>query len=333
MTYLKAVSGHTGTGGIRRYLERDGRALAVDLINLGDPELCVDWAAEMDRTRRLAGNDSPWGTRRARTFKHYVVSPDPGDRVSLETLREVATRWARDCFPDFEVAIVYHDDNRGRIPHAHVVVNNTSLETGRRLQDPDPGALNGRLQEIARDAGLSHFRGRVDGGPREDCRVRRRAAGRPEREIAARGGRSWVADIRARVAIARDTSKSEREFLSALRSLGVEARPASSRTGGGWVYQLSGMTSRQVSGARLGTAYTREGVRARMASAGSPLPREHGLLPESPGSRPLRGGRGKSHPTKRRGADAVRRGGSDGSPTSRQRDGRQDVPRGRDGER
>lgn len=50
------------------------------------------------------------------------------------------------------------------------------------------------------------------------------------------------------------------------------ARPASARTGGGWAYQLAGMTSRQVSGARLGTAYTREGVRARMASAA--LPRE-----------------------------------------------------------
>jgi hypothetical protein len=52
----------------------------------------------------------------------------------------------------------------------------------------------------------------------------------------------------------------------------VVARPASARTGGGWVYQLAGMTSRQVSGARLGTAYTREGVLARMAF--SALPRE-----------------------------------------------------------
>ena len=49
MTYLKAISGHTGAGGIRQYLERGGRALAVDLLNLGDPALCEDWAAEMDR--------------------------------------------------------------------------------------------------------------------------------------------------------------------------------------------------------------------------------------------------------------------------------------------
>ena len=267
MTYLKAISGHTGAGGIRQYLERGGRALAVDLLNLGDPALCEDWAAEMDRTRRLVGNDTPWGRRRARTFKHYVVSPSPDDRVCLEDLRALATAWASRCFPDFEVAIVYHDDNEGHVPHAHVVVNNTSLDTGRRLQDPDPGALNGALQEESRRMGLSHFQGRVDGGPRDDeGHARRRPPGRQEREISSRGGYSWVADIRARVSVARDTSSSEREFLSALESLGVVARPASARTGGGWVYQLAGVTSRQVSGARLGTGYTREGVRVRMAA-------------------------------------------------------------------
>ncbi|MDY3901778.1 MAG: relaxase [Coriobacteriaceae bacterium] len=270
MTYLKAISGHTGTGGIRRYLERGGRALAVDLLNLGDPALCEDWAAEMDRTRRLAGNDRAWGSRRARTFKHYVVSPSPEDGVGLDTLRELATEWARRSFPDHEVAIVYHDDNEHHVPHAHVVVNNTNLETGRRLQDPDPGALNGSLQEVSRELGLSHFRGRAGGGPRTDDHTQRRAEGRQERAISGRGAYSWVADIRSRVAVARDTSTSEREFLRALEGLGVVARPASARTGGGWIYQLAGMTSRQVSGARLGTAYTREGVLARMASAALP---------------------------------------------------------------
>lgn len=197
MTYLKAISGHTGAGGIRRYLERGGRALAADLINLGDPELCENWAAAMDRTRGLAGNDAPWGGRPARTFKHYVVSPSPDDRVSLEDLRVLATRWASRCFPDFEVAIVYYHDNRGHVPHAHVVVNNTSLDTGRRLQDPDPGALNGALQEESRGMGC-----RTSGAGSTAVRGTTgdtRGGGRQEREISSRGGYSWVADIRARV--------------------------------------------------------------------------------------------------------------------------------------
>jgi hypothetical protein len=58
-------------------------------------------------------------------------------------------------FPDYEVAIVYHDDNASRIPHAHVVVNNTNLATRRRLQDPDPRALKHNLQTLAKGRGLS----------------------------------------------------------------------------------------------------------------------------------------------------------------------------------
>ena len=154
---LKAISGHTSTRGIRRYLTKEGRALAEDYINLEPsvPGRPFDWAEAMDRTRRLYGNDSAWRGRRARTYKHYVVSPDPKDRVSLDGLRALATGWARECFPDHEVAIVYHDDNAGGIPHAHVVVNNTNLETGRRLQDPDPKALARSLQGVAESLGMS----------------------------------------------------------------------------------------------------------------------------------------------------------------------------------
>lgn len=114
---LKAISGHTSTRGIRRYLTKEGRALAEDYINLepSAPGRPFDWAEAMDRTRRLYGNNSAWRGRRARTYKHYVVSPDPKDRVSLDGLRALATGWARECFPDHEVAIVYHDDNAGSI--------------------------------------------------------------------------------------------------------------------------------------------------------------------------------------------------------------------------
>ena len=112
---LKTISGHTSAKGIRRYLTKEGRALAEDYINLEPPApgRPFDWAEAMDRTRRLYGNDSAWRGRRARTYKHYVVSPDPKDRISLDGLRALATGWARKCFPDHEVAIVYHDDNAG----------------------------------------------------------------------------------------------------------------------------------------------------------------------------------------------------------------------------
>ncbi|WP_281702805.1 relaxase/mobilization nuclease domain-containing protein [Cryptobacterium curtum] len=144
MPYVKFIAGHTGTGVIRGYLQRNGRALAVDYLNLDAPalqgnlgELPVyrdfDWSAAMDRTRRYYGTDSGWGGKRARTFKHYIFSPDPSDDLDIQSLRRLATAWAKRCFPDHEVAIVYHDDNAANVLHAHVVVNNVNLATGKRL--------------------------------------------------------------------------------------------------------------------------------------------------------------------------------------------------------
>ena len=96
MPMLKTIAGHTSARGIRRYLTKKNRALAEDLINIDAPEGAdaFDWAAVMDETRRAFGNDLPWRGRRVRTYKHYVVSPDPKDGISLESLRDLASSWA-----------------------------------------------------------------------------------------------------------------------------------------------------------------------------------------------------------------------------------------------
>lgn len=278
---LKTISGHTSTKGIRRYLTKEGRALAEDHINLGPPApgRALDWAEAMDRTRRLYGNDSAWRGRRARTYKHYVVSPDPKDRVSLDGLRALATGWARECFPDHEVAIVYHDDNAGGIPHAHVVVNNTNLETGRRLQDPDPKALARSLQRTAKSLGMSPLEATPRSGvaaraerrhPRPTARTHREEyVGRAERELSDRGEYSWVADIRARVRVARSVARSETEFRSLLGSLGVtvtENSPHAPRRD--WVYAFADRPSRRVSGERLGLSYSRERLEPVLRTGG-----------------------------------------------------------------
>jgi hypothetical protein len=238
-----------------------------------------EWDVAMDESRRANGNDAPWRGRPARTYKHYVLSPDPRDGVSLEELRKLAVRWAEESFPDFQVAIVYHDDNEGRIPHAHVVVNNTNLATGNRLRDPDPSLLNGRLQAIARDMGLSHFEGRIDAG-HPDTRERaslenyqRVHVGRAEAELSSRGAYSWVADIRSRVDVAIASSRTERELLGRLSRLGVEASVRGD--GSDWTFSLTDQPSGRVSGTRLGTDYRRTDVLTRLAAR-----RGEALLPD-----------------------------------------------------
>ena len=285
MPILKPISGHGSTGGIRRYLEKGGRALARDLFNLsyderdggalGDEakEACA-WDAEMDATRAAFGTDAPWRGKPARTFKHFVLSPDPGDDIDLAALRELACSWALKHFGDHEIAIVYHDDNARGIPHAHIVVNNANLRTGYRMQTQHPEDLNRDLQDMARERGLSGLSN--DRAPESPSRARGHAGaggprsrrsvylGRAEKEIMRSGGYSWVGDIRARVALAKTTARDEAEFLGILDALGVHVADNSAKARrDDWVFSLAEEPSKKVSGERLGFVYGKEMLRRR----------------------------------------------------------------------
>ena len=228
----------------------------------------------MDTTRERNGNGRAWGGHAARTYKHYVLSPDPRDSIDLKALRGLAVEWARRNFGDYEVAIVYHDDNARGIPHAHVVVNNTNLETGRHLQNPNPSALAHSAQEIARKRGLRDLdtdMPELDGRKRDRIRAPRTRQAvyvrRTERAIEAEGGYSWVADIRRRVGIARAVARNEAEFRSMLASMGVEISARSRRSGSrDCVYSMADRPTWRMAGESLGAVYDMEAVRRRMAS-------------------------------------------------------------------
>ena len=169
MPLLKPIAGHTGCAGIKHYLEKGGRALGIMVMNFAWQEerafedvsaapAGFDWADSMDATRRACGNDTPYRGKPARTFKHFVMSPDPQDGLTADQVAELASAWALRHFADFEAAIVLHDDNERRIPHAHIVVNNTNLATERRLQTPDPLELNRSLQDLAEERGYRFMR-------------------------------------------------------------------------------------------------------------------------------------------------------------------------------
>lgn len=282
MPLLKPIAGHTGCAGVKRYLEKDGRALGVLVMNFAWQEERVfedagaapegfDWAESMDATRRACGNDAPYRGKPARTFKHFVVSPDPKDGLSAEQVAELAQAWAKRHFADFEAAIVLHDDNEGRIPHAHVVVNNTNLVTERRLQTPDPLELNRSLQELAEERGLRFMRDEVareaDGEPARKAtpatlqRVYRRRA---EREIEQEGGYSWVADIRSRVTVAKALARNEDEFMAVLEALDVKVSQNSERSWRrDWIYSLTDHPTWRIGGERLGLSFGQEALRNR----------------------------------------------------------------------
>lgn len=299
MPIIKPISGHTNTQRIASYLEKDGRALARDFFNLSwderdmegyDPDLKsnVRWADEMDRTREAFGNDQPHGGRPARTFKHYVISPDPKDDIGLEELQKLARAWVEQNFGDYQVAIIYHDDNEHGIPHAHVVVNNTNLMTGLRLQDPFPRELNHDLQDIAMKQGLAFLSdedpeadgfirlAKKNGGNAVPVRTRQDVfLGRAERRVLESGEYSWVNDIRSRVSTAKSLARNETEFRQILDMLDVDVRDNSAKAKrDDWIYSLKDQGTLRVGGERLGYTYGKEALQSRFARKNVARPSE-----------------------------------------------------------
>lgn len=153
MTYMKPLSGHSSVKWIRYYLFKNDRALDKDFLNLTDRDWKGrDWAKVMDRTREIFGNNVPVKKdAKVRTYEHMIISLDEKDNgVELDDFRDFVNEWASKWFgsrgPEgegigrFEGAIAYHDDNTAReaegkqgILHAHLVINNTELDTKRRI--------------------------------------------------------------------------------------------------------------------------------------------------------------------------------------------------------
>ena len=279
MPLVKCINGHAGCAAAERYLEHDGRAIGHDFINLDCMERedgSYGWASEMDGLRTLYKNGEPYRGKPAITYRHYIVSPDPADAIGLERLRELSCAWARRHFGEYQVAIVYHDDNENRIPHAHIVVNNTNVETGRRLHVPNPKELNRDLQRMARDRGLGYlvdrstaFERHAKGG--EARTAQREFKGRAERRIEREGGYSWIADIRQRAKTARAIAGGEETYRGVLKALGIELTlnsPNARRRD--YLYAFADHPTRKVSGEKLGWPYGKASLEREWARR-SPL--------------------------------------------------------------
>ena len=288
MPILKPIAGHTSTARIEAYLEKNGRALARDFYNLswdenqmaGYDEAMKDvvrWSQEMDELRASYGNDLPHGGRRARTFVHYVMSPTPEDNLNLEQLRELSRAWVQKYLPDYQAAIIYHNDNQNGIPHAHIVVNNTNVVTGLRIQIPNPFELNRGLQDMAEERGFGYLRDEVDAddgfgklaskndepatlglSKQEYC------LSRAERRVLESGEYSWVNDIRDRVSMAKNLARNESEFRQILEMLEVDVDDNSPKANrADWIYSLRDQGAKRVGGERLGYTFGKKALQSR----------------------------------------------------------------------
>lgn len=292
MPILKPIAHHEKTTYfLWKYLTKNDRDIGRDFIN------CYEWAPiteqfvweQMDQTRELADNNRDWGSKKARTFYHFVISPDPRDKITLSLLKDIVMSWCKAFFNEYECAIVYHDDNEREIKHAHIVVNNTNLKTFKRVQIPNPTLLYNHLEKLARDRRLHSFVStdgiapgksiKLDKLQRQEIekqeQLRRQKGIYPRKarnntpktkdqvkRIVNDGRFSWVKDIRIRVLCAIKISNDEKSFKDALACLGVRLVETKKHE---WKFIHPAKDSWTITGKRLGQDFTKFAITKKLA--------------------------------------------------------------------
>lgn len=261
MTVVKAQSRHVACSrakGIQWYIEQKtpGRCIARDFLNVR-ARAQDEWAVEFDKTRMIEGNHLPYAGKRAVQYVHIEISPDPRDEATPEEVLSFAREWAAHWFGSgfepgklgcFQVAIGIHDDNESGIVHAHVVVNNTDLLTGKRLHagKKEAKGYQNFAQDMARERGWHYFDNTPDQRWIEAEKslpfTERRASlgtGTPptiaERRMRERGAVPWKDDIRTAVEAARTATVNEADARKLCSEMGVRARR---RADGETVYEV-----------------------------------------------------------------------------------------------
>lgn len=148
MPYMKTIQGHREAKFLGKYLEKNGRAIAEKFYNVEEKDKNGRrWYDLMDETRVINENDKARKGSKVRTYQHFIISLDERDNVTLEDFQKYIDDYVRRWFAEdgskfgrYEVAVVYHDDNKERtekgkkgILHAHILVNNTDLNDGSRF--------------------------------------------------------------------------------------------------------------------------------------------------------------------------------------------------------
>lgn len=293
--YLSFGERHADDYGERldRYLAGDrsaSRALAFASTSDLEAYGAYGWHREMDRTRERWGKDVPPQSFRKRqdraraegksvpvwrNYYHFVISPDPEDHASVEEVLDLARRWCDQCWPEskgYQWFVSVHDDNVGRVVHAHIVLNAVRASDGKKvaISRKESDRLAATCQRIAADYGmgqmpsLAEYRRRVAAGEGGWEPTAPQRIGAAEKALRARGAESWVAYIREAVDRAVRGATSWGDFERRLFEVdGV--RVEWSRRGLGFRHPDSGGHDKKVMGTRLGSDYTEEGIQGRLS--------------------------------------------------------------------
>lgn len=216
MATIKSLSGHTRITKICHYVTRPDKTRA-DLCS-GIYCMPENAGKQMMATKRL------WHKTSGRTYKHFVQSFAPGEKITPEQAHSMACKLANDfpAWQGYEVLIATHID-RDHI-HNHFVVNSVSFENGRKLrwEKKDLALLKERSDELCQLHGLSiAVKGKTfEGAEREEIASPTSQSYRLLRAAEKREIQSYIQDIALAVMDARETATSRNEFIKQMAERG-----------------------------------------------------------------------------------------------------------------
>ena len=217
MAIIKAVSSHAPIETAIDYVGKREKTEGKLLTGIGiSPDTAKE---EMKATKEL------YGKAGGRTYKHFVQSFAPEEKITLDQAHAIACKLAEKCkiFQGYEILIATHKD-RDHI-HTHFIVNSVGYETGRKFQMSarDLQAMKDLSDSICRDYGLSICKkGRTFSGEERSGIIAwtKEKYQYLQKSITGKASKSYVMETAIAVRDAMNMAESREEFLSILAGKG-----------------------------------------------------------------------------------------------------------------
>lgn len=218
MAVIKAVSSKAGIGTAIDYVTKEEKTEQTLLSGLNcEPDTAKE---EMQATKKL------WGKTNGRTYKHFVQSFAPDEKIDPVQAHQLACRLAeeRSEWKGFEVLIATHKD-REHI-HTHFIVNSVSFEDGHKLQQSKADLQNMKnySDRLCLEQGL-HIteKGKTfDGREREETTSFKKDTYQLLKKAEQGEVKSYVQDIALAVMDCRETAVSREDFCQKMKERGFE---------------------------------------------------------------------------------------------------------------
>ena len=220
MAVIKAVSSKAGIGTAIEYVTKEEKTEQTLLSGLNcEPDTAKE---EMQATKEL------WGKTDGRTYKHFVQSFAPDEKIDPVQAHQLACRLAaeRPEWKGFEVLIATHKD-RAHI-HTHFIVNSVSFEDGHKLQQSKADLQNMKncSDRLCLEQGLNITeKGKTfDGHDREETSAYRKETYQLLKKAERGEVQSYVQNIALAVLDSREKATSKDEFIRLMsrRGFGVD---------------------------------------------------------------------------------------------------------------